>query len=478
MNTQIKSLSQIYNEEIWIEISDRDLIDAEPSPQDYSNQTGYHHAYFNRLCLNLFLRWLDENLALESKPKPFLEENLKSIWNVVNGVGINLGSQRLILIPNDAIDTQDFAVPQEWVDLSNWAGNYYLPVQVDLENRYLRVWGFVSHRTLKTVAEYEPVYREYYIECDRLFNDLDTLWMACELHGDEKANIAALPQLTENQAQQLIDRLSLSSLYSPRLEVSFEQWGGLLNKTSWLQQLYQRRSRQQQRLVKLSQWFSDCVEEGWQALEDFIQTKPLIPAMRSRVRGIHLDTPEAIRRAIKQLYASQQEIAFRFSSEPKMSRAIPMANSTAASADKRENESALVYLLQNTSDESIRWQAAEYLCAIANNHPDAPIRKVMDIGIQLLGHPIALAIALLRKSNGQVAILLRVYPMNGRLKLPPGLRLMGLYESGEAIKGLEAISRNEPQDDYISLYFCADVGDRFGVLVSLDDAKIIEQFVV
>jgi hypothetical protein len=474
MNTQIKSLSQIYDEQIWIEISDRDLIAAESSPQDYSNQTGRHHAYLNRLCLNLFLRWIDEKLATESQPKPFFEKSLNSIWEVVNGVGINLGSQRLILIPSDAIDTQDFAVPQEWVDLSNWAGNYYLPVQVDLENRYLRIWGFVSHRTLKTVAEYDPIYREYYIECDRIYSDLDTLWVACDLDRNDKAEMAALPQLTENDAKQLIDKLSQPYLYSPRLEVSFEQWGALINKFSWLQQLYQRRARQQQRLIKLSQWFSDCVEEGWQALEDFIQTKPLVPAMRSRVRGIHLNTPDAIKRAIKQLYASQQEIAFPSYPEQSVSR----ANFKTARANSSEDENALVYLLQNTSDESIRWQAAEYLCAIAQKHPDAPIRKVMDLGIQLLGHPIALAIALLRKSNGQVAILLRVYPMNGQLKLPPGLRLMGLYESGEPIKGLEAISRNEPQDDYISLYFCADKGDRFGVFLSLNDAKIVEQFVV
>lgn len=474
MNTQIKFLTQIYDEQIWIEISDRDLIAAEPSAQDYSNQTGHHHAFLNRLCLNLFLCWIGKNLALKSQPKPFFEESLKSIWEIVNGVGINLGAQRLILIPSDAIDTQDFAVPQEWIDLPNWAGDYYLPVQVDLENHYLRIWGFVSHRTLKNVAEYDPIYREYYIESERIHNDLDTLWVACDGDRNNKTAMAALPQLTENKAKQLIEKLSQPSLYSPRLEVSFEQWGALINQTSWLQQLYQQRARQQQRLVKLSQWFSDCVEEGWQALEDFIQTKPLIPAMRSRVKGIHLNTPEAIKRAIKQLYASQQEIAFPSFPEQKVSR----ASFKTARTNSSEDENALVYLLQNTSNETIRWQAAEYLCAITYKHPDAPIRKVMDLGIQLLGHPIALAIALLRKSNGQVAILLRVYPMNDRLKLPPGLRLMGLYENGEPIKGLEAISRSEPQDDYISLYFCADIGDRFGVLLSLEDVKIIEQFVV
>jgi tetratricopeptide (TPR) repeat protein len=123
-------------------------------------------------------------LELESKPKPFPE---KFIWEVINGKAIIYGNKRLVLIPSDAIDIQDFAIPQEWVDVPRLAGDYYLPIQVDLENRYLHIWGFVSRRTLKEKADYDPIYRTYYLEGDRVITNLDLLWAACQLCPDEKA---------------------------------------------------------------------------------------------------------------------------------------------------------------------------------------------------------------------------------------------------------------------------------------------------
>jgi hypothetical protein len=84
----------------------------------------------------------------------------------------------------------------------------------------------------------------------------------------------------------------------------------------------------------------------------------------------------------------------------------------------------------------------------------------------------------LRKLDGKVAVLLRAYPMHNRTKLPPGLQLIGLDENGAFIPGLEAVARSEPQDDYISLYFSANVGERFSVRLALEETSICEQFVV
>ncbi|MCU0534355.1 MAG: DUF1822 family protein [Hydrococcus sp. Prado102] len=277
MNSGIQILSTIYSDHIWLEISEEDLTAAKPSPREYSNEMGRHYAFINRLCLNAFLQWMEANLELESQPKPFPE---KFIWEVINGKAIIYGNKRLVIIPSDALDIQDFAIPQEWVDIPRLAGDYYLPVQIDLENRYLHIWGFVSRRTLKEKADYDPIYRTYYIESDRVITNLDMLWAACQLCSDEKGEVAALPVLSEHEAQQLITRLGKPSPYSPRLEAKFEHWGALLNESRWLEQLYQQRQEQAKAkaIVPLRHWlenkFDEAIQAGWLAVNTFGEMVP------------------------------------------------------------------------------------------------------------------------------------------------------------------------------------------------------------
>lgn len=450
----IETLSKIYSEHIWLEFSDSDLQQAEAATRGYANETGRNHPKIARLCLNLLVKYL-RDLGLAANLTPFPGE---IAWEVVNGMAIELAAKRLVLIPSDAIDTEDFAVPQEWVDIPSWAADYYLPVQVDLEYQYLHIWGFVSRRSLKAKGEYDATANTYYVEQDVVIANLDLLWVALDLCFDEKGEVALLTPLSDDDAKALIEQLSQPSPYSPRLEVKFEQWGALLDR-QWLQKLYQRRiERVQPQLVRLGRWFDGVVDAGWQTMEDWLNAKTLTPAFRSkRVRGIGLDTQELVKRAIAQLYNSQTHVALPANLEP---------------------ESALVHLMQTTEDDTTCWQAAEYLWAIDPHHPDAAIRRVMDLGIQLIGHPVALMVAVLRKPDSRIGVLLRAYPTGSQNKLPPGLQLLGVTENGASIPGLEAVARNEPQDDYISLYFSADQGDRFGVRLALADASITEYFIV
>lgn len=281
MNFIVQTLSKIYSEEIWIEISEEDLKIAQPITQNYSNQTALNQAYLNRLCLNVFLPWIKNHLALEELPK--IEANLSSIWEVVNGVAIIIGTKRLVLIPSDAIDTEDFTVPQEWVDIPSWAADYYLPVQVDLENKYLRIWGFISRQTLKAKADYDPIYRVYYLEQDNVITNLDSLWVACNLCADEKGEVAPLPILLTTDAEALIKKLSQPSPYSPRLELTFEQWGALLNESHWLKQLSKRRQEKaHSKAIALRPWlenkFDEAIQAGWLVVSNFGE---IVPCMSS-----------------------------------------------------------------------------------------------------------------------------------------------------------------------------------------------------
>lgn len=456
----IETLSKIYSEHIWLEFTESDLQQAEATTKNYSNQTGRNYAKIACLCGNLLVKYI-QDLGLSAN---FTAPG-EIAWEVVNGtailavIGHNASvelQKRLVLIPSDAIDIEDFGVPQEWVDIPSWAADYYLPVQVDFTEKYLHIWGFVSRRSLKAKGEYDAISRTYYVEQDTVIASLDLLWVALD-YLDEKGEVALLTSLSEDDAKVLIEQLSQPSLYSPRLEVKFEQWGALLDQQVWLEKLYQRRmERVQPQLVRLEKWFDGVVEAGWQTMEDWLNAKTLTPARFKKVRGIGLDTLEKIKRAIAQLYSSHQ-VALPANLKP---------------------ESALVHLMQTTEDDTTCWQAAEYLWAIDPHHPDAAIRRVMDLGIQLMGYPVALMVAVLPKPNSRIGVLLRAYPTGSHNKLPPGLQLLGVNEYGASIPGLEAVARNEPQDDYISLYFSADEGDRFGVRLTLANATITEYFIV
>jgi Protein of unknown function (DUF1822) len=286
-------LKSAFPQHLWLDFSQADIERAESITQGFSNDTACRNAYLNCLCLNAFSNWVRENLDLEDASLGLPSEaDLASIWEVVNGTPLFLGKTRLVLIPSDALDTEEFCIPQEWVDIPNWVANYYLAVQVDLKQNWMRIWGYTNHRTLKEKGEYDPIYRNYSLERDHAIADLDVMWIAREICTDEKAAISQLPVLSESTAKSLIAQLSQPSPYSPRLDVEFEQWGALLVNDDWRKQLYMR--RQEQRVtttaptkmsINLNQWlknnFTESMKIGWQTVTEFLAPERHLAIVRS-----------------------------------------------------------------------------------------------------------------------------------------------------------------------------------------------------
>ena len=209
------------------------------------------------------------------------------------------------------------------------------------------------------------------------------------------------------------------------------------------------------KLVRLSQWFDDIIEPGWQTMEELLGTRSRNPLLAFRTGEVgSIKNPENLRRLIKQLYASQTK--------------------TSAATIPPDPSAALTQLLQTTQDEETRWTAAELLWTTDPGNSASGVRRVIDLGMQLAGHAVALMVAILPKPDQKIAVLLRVYPMGNQSYLPPGLQLVGLDEAGNSF--LTAQSREK--DDYNQLKFSADPGERFSVRVVLDNASITENFVV
>ncbi len=508
MNSNIQNLPAIFRDHLFRQLSNEDLKQAERGSQNYSNQTGKRNAYLNYLCLSSFQKYLQENrtdlkqnpwltrqqiparegyrfasklkasknhqarLADKLLTEPLSQFNLTQaranispiMWEFVNGSPLELNGKKLVIIPSDATDLESFDIPQEWVDIPTFAADYYLPVQVDLEAKYLHFWGFISRQNLKQKAEYDLTYRLYTVEGYHVIENFELLWVASEMCHQEKGEVSPLPSLEEAEAKALIETLSQPSRYSPRLEVNFEQWAALLADEDWLQKL------DRERLIKSPQrplllWLNEQFNQFHTLLDSTPRSNQQSSlAYRGDLIGkfsgksfpeSDLDISAKIRYFI-------QDLGDKFSLD------IP---------SNLADEDILLHLLIK-SPRQISGEVAEFFWEIASSEPLSANKQVITILMQLAGYPIILNVASVQTPSQKVALLLRVYSTGEHLHLPPGLRLEIRDEKGHPLPRMEATVRKSPLDECIQLYFRADVGDRFSCLVNLEQDSLTEDFII
>jgi hypothetical protein len=275
-------LTAIYPEHLWIELSVLEQQTAwhQAVMYDYTYSAARHRAFVNYLCLNYFVKWLQDEPDLQNKfDIHSLSPDLHQRWEVVNGIDLNFNETRLVLIPSEQGSICEFRIPQEWVDIPSWAANYYLAVQVNLEANWLRIWGFVSYEQVREKANYDFIDRTYCLKNTDLIPDINIMFVAQELCALKQPQVKPLPSLSEVQAKGIIEQLSKQTVYSPRLDVSFPVWGAILESDEYRQILYTRRRQNlqynlmtnPQKIVhNLSLWFENVFTQGWQSVDDFL----------------------------------------------------------------------------------------------------------------------------------------------------------------------------------------------------------------
>jgi Protein of unknown function (DUF1822) len=255
---------------VWLSIADLDLPTI--AEHNYANATARNNAELNQICLQKTQAWLSE-IGIESTPT-FSPAQMDSIWDVVTGCALTVGNRRLILIPSDKLDREELSVPQEWVDIPTWMGDYYLAVQIDLDDLTMNIWGYTSHRTLRETGTFDRIDRSYSISSDFLIGDLNILWMAQLLDLQEITTVPPIPSLNSDRSTSAIDRLSQPSPYSPRLDLDFNTWAAILSNNDLREHLHQRRLQVatlqtvNTPRLSLTDWlrseFSQALEQGWQ----------------------------------------------------------------------------------------------------------------------------------------------------------------------------------------------------------------------
>lgn len=253
--------------QLWLKLDDAELSQAWEQSQIFSSSTTRWRAYLNRLSLHRFLSYAQEEFSHEVQIWP--DDPMTNWWELVEGSIIILGNKRIVLLPTEAIDEDELRVPQEWVDLPEWVADYYLAAHVNLDEQYLNIWGYTTHRQLKELGQYDGYDRTYSIGKPHLFPDLNAFSVSQQLALEEvtRADVLPLSSLSSVQAQNLVERLGNPELREPRLAVPFTLWGSLIVNPSWRQQLCQRRqgNTQPNLLVNLSRWFDNLFETSWQA---------------------------------------------------------------------------------------------------------------------------------------------------------------------------------------------------------------------
>ncbi|BBD66027.1 hypothetical protein NIES4072_02940 [Nostoc commune NIES-4072] len=283
MKDEVVKMTSAFTEpqELLLEISPSLQTSSWQESQMYATPSSRWRAYINQICLHGFLNWVKAEYVPEASIW-YSSPGIPAFWEFVNGTAILLNQKRVVLIPSEAIDDSELEVPQEWVDIPSWAADYYLAVQVTPDGEWVRIWSYITHQKLKSLADYDQVDRTYCIDARHLIKDLNAFWITYQFCGTEemKGAIAPLPELSSVEAENLVQRLGDSSVTFPRLAVPFTTWGVLLENEQWRQRLYQERLRYLQQTaptqfsqvqVNLSRWLEQIYDASWQAIETFFE---------------------------------------------------------------------------------------------------------------------------------------------------------------------------------------------------------------
>jgi Protein of unknown function (DUF1822) len=226
------------------------------SQSNLSNAVSKSNAFLNYITLHSLLSYFQGQIPTTPLSKGgnfptqggfsiFKEDSLYSIWEFVNGTVLEYQGYRLLLLPENS-DHSDFYIPQEWVNIPSWNCDYFIFVQVNLDDNLLTVKGYINYADLMRSHHlqdlYHPQERVYLMKQKYLSEDIT------DLIDDLTNNIPPLTkgELEEDQKLELLSdemlaKLSDRYLFYPRLEILFDQWKQLLSNDLARKDLYNRR---------------------------------------------------------------------------------------------------------------------------------------------------------------------------------------------------------------------------------------------
>jgi len=457
------------SEHLWLKFSPRDLAKAQEISESCSLNGGRHQAMLNALSSLCLLKWLKITYQEVNDIKLELDNyNLSTMWEFVNGtpIVINNNSTRLILLPQESDDLTELNISQEWVDIPRFRGDYFLPVQINLENGWLRFWGFITYEDIKNSGIYDDTFYQYILSEYLVEGDINLLFIFEKYALSSKAKYQPLPILSDSEKNHLLLQLRQVNSLTVRHHCNFIQWAAIFSDDVYRQHLYQ-----QYQPISLGAWlhhnFNQAYTQGWQHFRDLAQSLELVNDFPSLPpNGIVMRSGEINLQYIYELHDEQQ---LKFAAQ-RLSILSP------DSIYKHQALQALNYIMNKSHDDETRWNAAEGIWRLEPNNPNAGLwcGKRINLGVDVNGFSLALVIGLLPKSDTENSIFFRLYGINDSYTLPPNLKVNIMDENTHIFKQLVA----RVGDRLLQYKFWGKKGEYFWIQINCGTTNLSEGFII
>lgn len=458
------------SEDLWLKFSKKEQKLALDKAKSFASVTEQNRAFINYLASHCFLKFLRMTYSdLVNEIDLELDElNLYSIWQFVNGTPILIkdNCHRLILLPEESEDLSEFNISQEWVDIRQWRGDYFLPVQVNLETGWLRFCGFLTLDHIKKYGVYNHNFAYYTLAENFLQKDLNLLFLYEKYDLFNEVEYQPLPQFSHGEKNQFMEQLNGVESYRVRHHLNFVHWAALFVDQSYRLSLYQKYQP-----IRLGAWlehnFYQAYSQGWQNLTDLVDNFNFLssPSVMSN-NGIIMRSGQI---NLEQIYKIHDETQLKVAAQ-KLS-VVPTD-----SVHKNQVLQALNYIMSQSHDDETRWHAAEGIWRLEPNNPNAGLwcGKRLNLGIDMGDISLALVIGVLPKSETQNSIFFRLYTTNNHHVLPSNLTVKILNDNTDVFK--ELVARGS--DRLLQYKFWGNKGEFFWVQINYNSNHLSEAFVI
>ncbi|MTF40087.1 DUF1822 family protein [Cyanobacterium aponinum] len=457
------------SEDLWLKFSDKEYNLAMEKAKNFASLAEQHQALINFLASNCLIKWLNMTYGdlISQVNFEFEDKDLFSIWQFVNGTPliINNLSRRLIVLPEECEDLSEFNIPQEWLDIPQLRGDYFLPVQVNLETGWLRFYGFTTYEYIKKYSYYNRYFAYYILPEHFLDDDLNLIFLFEKYQLFNHVEYQALPQFSSVEKRQFIEQLNNIEASRVRHHLNFVQWAALFADKSCRLSLYKKYQP-----ISLGSWlennFYQAYSQGWQNLTDLMDSLNFITSSPSvSNNGIVMRSGNVNLEYIYQINDEKQlkVAAQRLSVLP------------TNSVHKNQVLQALNYIMSRSHDDETRWHAAEGIWRLEPNNPNAGLwcGKRLNLGVEMGDLSLALVIGVLPKSDSQNSIFFRLYPTNNHL-LPANLNVQIMDEETKVFKQLTS----REGDRILQYKFWGNKGEFFWIQMNYHSTQLSEAFII